>query len=174
MRKINLFSVLMAIFAIALSVSFTSCKDDNDSIDDLEDSSNIKVTYSVDLADTWYQFFNVEMTYTNPGGMTETEIIDMDQENSMTLPFSMIPNRVIMKVIARPKTNHPEVVDGIAYPMGHSLNLQVVKLKEDGNGVDEILFSAISNTSYNLGGDSFIKALEQEHILYDKSYTIKD
>ncbi len=56
MKRINCFSALMAFVAILLPVTLTSCQDDDDpAVDDRQAAVNIKVTYSIDLADTWYE-----------------------------------------------------------------------------------------------------------------------
>ena len=174
MKKNNRFSVLMAIFAIALSAILTSCRDNDDDLvdDDPQATLKVKITYSVDLADTWYEFYNVEITYTGSGGNSETKIIQENQDESMTLPMNGAPDTVAFKVIAKPKDTPPEVEDGKVYLLDHSANLRVVTMTEDGKEV-VALFSEPTNATLKSGGDAFRQALQQERQLYNRSYTIK-
>ncbi len=174
MRKINLFSVLLAMLAIALSVILASCGEEKEpEVDDPYATTSIKISYSVHLADTWYQYFNVEMTSTGPGGEPHTEIIQMDHEISMTLPLNEAPDKVVLTVIAKPKANHPEVVDGTTYSIDYSSNLKVVSLTKDGKESGEIFYSSPFSSTRSTGGDAFRKALKKEHTLCNDSYIIK-
>jgi len=175
MKKISRFSVLMAIFAIALSFTLTSCRDNDDDdpeVDDPQATLKVEITYSVNLAETWYEFYNVEITYTDSIGNSETEIIGADYEKSMTLFMNEAPNTVAFKVIAKPKDTPPEVEDGKVYSLDHSANLRVVTMTEDGKEV-VALFSEPTNATLKSGGDAFRQALQKERQLYNRSYTIK-
>jgi hypothetical protein len=173
MNRNNCFSALMAIIAILLPVTLTSCQDDDDpAVDDRQAAVNIKVTYSIDLAGSWYEFYNVEMTYTSPGGNPKTETAATDQVESMTLPMIEAPDSVALTVIAKPKADHPEVIDGKVYSLDHSANLRVVILTESGKD-SIVLFSQPNDAKLSSGGDAFRNALQKERRLYNRSYTIK-
>lgn len=173
MKTMRRFSAMMAMLAIALSSTLTSCGDDDDPVDDDPRATlKIKITYSVDLADTWYQFYNVEMTSTSASGKSETAVIQEDQEKNITFSLNEAPDKVVLTVIAKPKTNHPEVVDGTVYPLDHSTNLKVVTLTEDGKE-SGILHTSPFSATLSSGGEAFKKALQKERTLCNTSYTIK-
>ncbi|MGI5975209.1 MAG: hypothetical protein ACOX7E_05640 [Paludibacter sp.] len=174
-KNSRFFLVLMAIFAITPAAILTSCKDNDDDdpvVDDSQVTLKVKITYSVDLADTWYEFYNVEITYTGSDGNSETKIIQENQEESMTLFKNEAPDTVAFKVIAKPKDTPPEVEDGKVYSLDHSANLSVVTMTEDGKEVTA-LFSEPTNATLKSGGDAFRQALQKERQLYNRSYSIK-
>jgi hypothetical protein len=173
MKTMRRFSILMAMLAIAFSCTLTSWGDEEDPVvDDPQATLKIKVTYFVDLADTWYQFYNVEMTSTSASGKSETAVIQEDQEKNMTFSLNEAPDKVVLTVIAKPKTNHPEVVDGTVYSLDYSTNLRVVTLTEDGKE-SGILYTSPFSTTLSSGGEAFKKALLKERTLCNASYTIK-
>ncbi len=166
------FSVLMAVVAISLSFTLTSCEDKNGPNDEPKEEVNIRVIYSVELSDTWYQFCDIEMTYTSPSGNPKTETITMDRVEKMTLPISMIPDKVSLTVKAKPKAKQPDVVAGKSYSLERSFDLRVLRLKKEGEEDDEIIHFLPQSDKSALGGDAFKKYIQQERTLYNHSYTI--
>lgn len=81
MKKTIVYKAMALMTAMAMSVSLASCGDDNkDGDDPVADNSVSKVviSYNVSLADTWYTFYDVQVTYANVGGTEVTESLDMD------------------------------------------------------------------------------------------------
>lgn len=161
---------------MALSfVSFllTACGSNDEADDDLSTPSvsSVQVSYSVSLSDTWYKFFNVELSYDTFSGNTSVESLDMDKNMNITYNFSETPKKIGLKIVAKPKANHPDVEDGVTYPINKEINFKVVGVASNGSG-SVFLFNKPRTTIKSTGGDALRNSLNKEHVLYDQSYTI--
>ena len=167
------FSLFAALSLLAMSSLLTACGGDDDSESDKpsQSVSSVQVSYSVSLSDTWYKYFNVELSYTASPGETKVDTLDMDKNLNVTYKFSESPGKVSLKIVAKPKADHPDVEDGVTYPIDKDITLKVVGVASNGSG-SVFLFNVPQKSSKSTGGDAFHKALDKEHILYDQSYTI--
>ena len=151
-----------------------SCGDDDEGPGSGEQSqtvSSVKVSYSVSLSDNWYKYFNIELSFTNSTGKTTVETLDMDKNMEVTYKFSESPDKIGLKVVAKPKANHPDVEDGVTYQLNKDICLTVLGVASNGSGY-AFMFSEPKSSSMSSGGDAFRNSLDKEHVLYDQSYTI--
>lgn len=175
MDKKNCMSALWVVLAMMVPFVLSSCGDDGkeSEIENPNATTSIRVTYSVELTDTWYEFYNVEMTYTQAGGTLTTKTLQMDETFEVNTPVAEAPGEVSLLVVAKPKTDHPEVVDGEKYILSQSISLKVEGLNKEGQMSGELYYTHPSSSSKTTSGDAFRKALEKEFTLYDYSYEIK-
>ncbi len=167
------FSLFAALSLLTMSSLLTACGGDGDSESEKpsQSVSSVQVSYSVSLSDTWYKYFNVELSYTASPSETMVDTLDMDKNLNVTYKFSESPSKVSLKIVAKPKANHPDVDDGVTYPIDKDITLKVVGVASNGSG-SVFLFNEPQKSSKSTGSDAFRKTLDKEHILYDQSYTI--
>ena len=168
LKKFSLFAALLA-----MSPLLTACGGEGDPESDNPSLtvSSVQVSYSVSLSDTWYKFFNVELSYTASPGETKVDTLDMDKNLNVTYKSFESPSKVSLKIVAKPKANHPDVDDGVTYPIDKDITLKVVGVPSNGGGA-VFLFNEPQKSSKTTGSDALRKTLDKEHVLYDQSYTI--
>lgn len=167
-------SVFMTLLLLSMSSVLASCGDDDEGPGSGEQSqtvSSVKVSYSVSLSDNWYKYFNIELSFTNSTGKTTVETLDMDKNMEVTYKFSESPDKIGLKVVAKPKANRPDVEDGVTYQLNKDICLTVLGVASNGSGY-AFMFSEPKSSSMSSGGDAFRNFLDKEHVLYDQSYTI--
>lgn len=167
-------SVCMTLLLLSMSSVLASCGDDDEGPGSGEQSqavSSVKVSYSVSLSDNWYKYFNIELSFTNSTGKTTVDTLDMDKNLDITYNYSESPDMVGLKVVAKPKTDRPEVEDGVTYQLNKDICLKVLGVASNGSGY-AFMFSEPKSSSMSSGGDAFRNSLDKEHVLYDRTYTI--
>lgn len=122
----------------ALPVVFTSCGDDNDDPDQPDNTvkvETVSVNYNFDFAEAWYEYFDIEVTYTSAGGV-KTETLTMDKIDSFTLAYDEMPTDIVCKVIATAKTgaDAPVVEEGKTYDL--SADVSAVVTGKDAKGAE--------------------------------------
>lgn len=168
LKKFSLFATLLA-----MSPLVTACGGNGDPESDnpAQTVSSVQVSYSVSLSDTWYKFFNVELSYTASPGETKVDTLEMDKNLNVTYKSFESPSKVSLKIVAKPKANHPDIDDGVTYPIDKDITLKIVGVPSNGEGA-VFLFNEPQKSSKTTGSDALRKTLDKEHVLYDQSYTI--
>ncbi|MBJ2188842.1 MAG: hypothetical protein HFJ87_05000 [Muribaculaceae bacterium] len=175
MKKTIVYKAMALMTAMAMSVSLASCGDDNkDGDDPVADNSVSKVviSYNVSLADTWYTFYDVQVTYANVGGTEVTESLDMDWNYTMTLTDVEFPTHYACKVVAKPKADAPAPEADEMYRLDTDITCSVMGYAADGSAI------SYGDDTQNIGksqtkGSSLVKALGSEHTLINFVYDVK-
>lgn len=81
------------------------------------------VTYEASLSQDLYDFFDMDLTYTNARGETVTERMTQDVQFTITPTVKL--DSVVMKVIGTPKADMPEINDTAMYKKELRYNMNV-------------------------------------------------
>lgn len=104
-------------------LSFTSCGDDDPVVtpeeqpgettpeekpdenpDETKVPSKVVANYQIELSDTWYQNFDITVTYTEANEV-KTAVVTENWNQSLPSSFEESANEFIMKVVATPKVD---------------------------------------------------------------------
>lgn len=101
---------------MAMSMSLTSCNDDDDEIYHTDTTQyTAGVMYSINLSDTWYTFFDITATYTDLAGKTHTETITANKDIKLLDSFSTISKSYSFNMVAKPKATAPSFDSNATY-----------------------------------------------------------
>lgn len=115
----------------------TSCDKVDDILDTHEptDVKSVNVEYSMDLSQTWFDFFDITVTYYDEKGQEQSLTVTEKWEYSFSVKPANAPNNYVFTVVATPKKNHPEV-DKPQYIMSENIHAKFYAIRYDGSIVD--------------------------------------
>lgn len=166
-----LFKTLTLMLGMVMSLSLTSCSDDdNDEEPNPNTVAKLEVNYTVDLTQTWYDFYDIQVTYITPGGTPKTETISMDWNLNFELSYNEAPNAYSISVDAKPKVNPVEVVDGLTYTFEYECNMSVEGTSQNGSTL--FFYSEPKSGKFSSGGDALRNTIQSERHIFSGSYNI--
>ncbi len=174
--KSKILKTLSIIMGMVMSISFVSCSDDDD--DNSNDSSSTKKTtsvlasYSVDLSDDIFELWDIEVTYTGPGGLTITDTFTNNFVLQLTLNASdaAIPTTYSLKVVGKPKAETPTIEDDRSYTLSHGYSKVVDTYNSSGSRNDGI--SKNNASSMSAKGSSIASLVTSDYQIINTSCTI--
>ncbi|MDE6009302.1 MAG: hypothetical protein K2G90_08860 [Muribaculaceae bacterium] len=119
--KKKFFSMLMLLVAGAMmSLSFVACGDDNDEPTPGPEptpahSAKIGIGYSLELGDGWWDFFDIEVTYTTADGATETKTVHKGWVYAASVKYADAVNEYTFSATATPKETQPAIDPNAQY-----------------------------------------------------------
>ncbi len=99
----------MLMCALGLSLGMSSC-DNND--DDPLAIKSINVEYSLNLNQTWFDFFDIDVTYSDQAGQSHTVRVTKEWNYGFSVSPKIAPKNYVFTVLASPKAEHPAIQDG--------------------------------------------------------------
>lgn len=87
------------------------------------------VTYEASFSQDLYDFFDMDLTYTNARGETVTERVTHDVQFTITPTVKL--DSVVMKVTGTPKANMPEINDTAMYKKELRYNMNINSSNND-------------------------------------------
>lgn len=100
--------IAVIVISMATLVGFASCdKDDNS--DPLAIKS-INVEYTLDLNQTWFDYFDIAVTYFDDKGKQNTLTVTEKWSYKFSVSPKVAPKNYLYTVVATPKNNLPEIV----------------------------------------------------------------
>lgn len=133
MKRI-LLKPLAIMMSMVMSFSLVSCGDDDDSGGTSGDDKTVayyEATYSADLSDTWFDFFDVTITYTNMAGEETSELIEMNTSHVIQIPANVAPDAVNFKIHVTRKANGPAIDENQSYKFESEARLWVQSYLKD-------------------------------------------
>lgn len=163
--KSTIFKTLSIMMGMVMSFSLVSCGDDDDN-NEPEDPKAVAyydVKYVTDLAEDWFKFFDVTITYVNGAGKEVTEAIDINKDMPSTkIEAAMAPNTINFKIHVVRKATIPEVDPNIPYHFAGRAQLFVQAYLKDGTKGEFGGDLGPANTHGNtIGGKDMEKFLNQ-------------
>ncbi len=172
--KKSVLNTAFLLFAIIGSICLSACSsssDDEGTKEEINKRDKIKVEYSINLDDNWYQFFDIEVTY-NAGLGEKTEKLTQDWIFTYELPYEVKPALFTCKVVAKPKSKAPAVEEGKTYSLACSCKATAAAYFK--NGQQDMTYgqngSKMSNTE--LSSQGMEKYILQEHTIF--TYTLNN
>lgn len=132
----NLLFKTLAVFAIlAASFSMTSCNeggDDDDSDINPTPDKNVTINYSINLADTYYKYFDINIEYINNDGQIVNEALTENMQYSFSASYDETPDNIVCKIVATPKAELPSIESGNEYICDASIEVNIKGYNKDG------------------------------------------
>lgn len=172
--KNMLFKAMAVLVGLAMSVSMVSCGDDDNDEPPVPENAvaQVEVRYDVSLGEDYYDLWDIEVTYTTPGGREATE--EIEQDWSLTLRMNTadeIPSTYSISVVARPKNPLPALDADKVYTLSRDCYMKVTAKTDDGRKLLDITpVSAAS--SLNVKGDKADAIIKAERTVFSGSYTL--
>jgi hypothetical protein len=174
MKESKLQKILAILLGLMLCISLPSCSRDEGYEEDegevVAPIAYLRARYSVQLAQAWYDYYDIEMSYTDLTGAQNTRTITKDTAFDEQVEISLATNTLSFYVVAKPKANAPEVSDSTAYSISHSCKMTVIKLT---GSETSLLHEKEAKSSASTGGDVFRNQLSKTHTIINTSYTIE-
>lgn len=167
---------LMSLLLLLPAVTLSSCSDDNDE-PEAGSSSKYKeviIEYSASVGNGYADFWDVEVTYTTPGGNTETQKLDTDFNTTYRLnPADEIPTTYVLNITAKPDADAPQPNDDEIYSLAHSYQFTAYGVTES-SSKELIGGNIIATESTSSTDGAHIKAaMGTTRQLVDHTYTIQ-
>ena len=174
MKKFILSTALLLI-AILGTVSVCSCSnsdDDSDSTTPTNKRSYYQVIYNVQLSATYYQFFDIEMKYTNKNGDEATITLTENKKYSLEMEYKNKPSQLTCKITAKPKSNASTIEEGKNYIMEKNCSAQDYVYFQD-KTVDKTYGGKFYNnpSSTTIPAANMSDYIQKEHLIFSYSVT---
>jgi hypothetical protein len=161
--------------SVVLGLSMTSCGNDDEPDNDTNSSTAsdhfVCLTYRVSLSQTWYDYFNIEVSYTDVLGKEHSEAISSDWTyQQLNIKSTEAGKDFAISVVAKPKSSDPTVEEGTAYKMSHDCSMLVETVDSNGNILKHNGYG--SPSSMSVGGDAAIRYFSTEHTIFSTSYSL--
>lgn len=153
----NLLFKTLAVFAIlAASFSMTSCNeggdDDDSDINPTPDMTvkNVTINYSINLADTYYKYFDINIEYINNDGQIVNEALTENMQYSFSASYDETPDNIVCKIVATPKAELPSIESGNEYICDASIVVNIKGYNKDGIENEDFAYrGSFSAAGYN-------------------------
>lgn len=176
--KQSLSKTFLAALTLASAASLISCGG-NDKKDEpvvpAPTYSEIVVTYSLSLSEAYYDFWDIQVTYTGMGGITHTEEVTLDWEMSYHYsPDDEIAQEFVFDVKGLPKAEVPEVDPDEVYALSKTVKFVAYGKRTDGRPDEIIGGSANAVTSnMNIRGSHLLTKLTEGINITEGTYTVQ-
>lgn len=160
--RLKTINSLIAVVLTVLSLGFTSCGDDNDepSVDPQPVlPAKIAIGYSLELGDGWWDFFDIEVTYTTATGAIETKTIQKGWTYVGKVNYQDALTEYSFTAKATPKADLPEIDENTKYNFDKDAKAYAFSVNDKDEQV-EILSSKNNSTTMTVAGANMAKWLE--------------
>lgn len=112
----------------------TSCDKVDDILDTHEptDVKSVNVEYSMDLSQSWFEFFDITVTYYDEKGQEQSLTVTEKWEYSFSVKPANAPKNYVFTVVATPKKEHPEI-DKPQYILSENIHAKFYAIRYDGS-----------------------------------------
>lgn len=163
MNKRSLWRIASLCFLIAGCFALTSCFGDDEDEPSSSDPNAVKtinVDYSVKLGESWFDYFDIKLTYLDEEGEPVEVALSKDNRSwskSMTFQPKKAPKNFALTVVRFPKHDHPEINSSETYMFTKELSADFYALKKDGTVITNITsdlkaYSVVDNKVENVSG----------------------
>lgn len=167
-------SALLTLLAVIAAFTFTSCgNDDEDEPDPVPThSEKIGVVYTLTLADAWWDFFDIEVSYTTIYGKPETKTVTKGWVYAASLPYDQASAEYSFTAKATPKVQQPSIDPDATYALDHGYSCTSYALDKN-DGVENTLYISSPSSKLSARGEKFTEFAVESHDLAANSWTIK-
>lgn len=167
-------AALLTVFAMMFAFTLTSCGDDDGPDPDPQPVSteSIELYYSLDLDQTWWDFFDIEVTYTTADGKVVTTTPERNWNYVASAKYDEAPATCKFMVRATPKASQPAIDEDAIYNLGGGYNFTAFSIKDNDPQKGVIV---VGGTSLHLSapGSKFPDYASRSHDIVNNSWTIK-
>jgi hypothetical protein len=120
MKTFRFLKAAAMILGVALCFTLSACGDDDDDDPKPEENTYAKLLYDIQLSDDYYTYFDINVSYTDIEGNTQSQNITSNWKYSKTLATAKAASAIQISVVATAKTTYPEPVEGTEYTLGYN------------------------------------------------------
>jgi hypothetical protein len=160
---IKTLKMLAIMLGMMMSMSLVSCGDDDGPDDPTLTKTYVGARYVVSLSENWYKYFDIEVTYTDILGNTETKTVDSNMEYFEIVETEKAATAFSFKVVAKLKANLSDLDDDTIYQFTNASSMAVYNYKGS--------TSITPTTAYSGGGSKTTKSYKGSQI---RTFTTKD
>lgn len=119
---------------LGFGVMMTSCDDRKDGPEEnhSNDVESINAAYSLDLNETWFEFYDITLYYYDGEGVYNKLIVTNKWEYSFSISPDQIAKNYIFEVLATPKKHLPEI-DKEQYILSENIQINFYGKRYDGS-----------------------------------------
>lgn len=160
MKKKIFSQLLCSLLFIATVLTFTACgTDDEPTPDPTPDPSpvlpaKIAIAYSLELGDGWWDFFDIEVSYTTAEGANETKTIHKGWTYVGKVDYNDAVSEYTFTAKATPKDNLPEIDQNLKYNFDKDAKAYAFSVNEKDEQADLLVtkdnFNAMTISGANL------------------------
>ncbi len=172
-NKKNLLSLtILYVAMIAGCVSLTACGDDEPEPDPQPTNqvTTVKTDFSVSLSEAWFDYFDIEVTYT-AAALPTTQTLTTNWDYVANYKAAEAPATFVCTVIAKPKANMPAIDPDATYLLSVDIQASVLGLKNDGTSDADYGYRGSNSSSQTLNASGMERYIASEHHLLDFTYT---
>lgn len=153
MKKFFLKS-LIALSVLFASTTMISCDNNDEPGTSAEDKiTDVTFDYTIELPDSYYSYFDIEVEYTNENSEVAKEVINQNWDYSCSIKYEDTPEKVVFNVTATPKAELPAIENGTEYNITGNIKGKIIGYKQSGIKDDDfgldISYSASGSYSSN-------------------------
>lgn len=170
-------SALLTLLALTFAFTLTSCGDDDKDepapAPGATHPARIGIAYALDLTDAYWDFFDIEVTYTEVSGNIVKKIVNKGWTYAADIKYEDAPATPELSVKALPKTNIPEISETKTYEMKHSYKFYIYALNENNKEEKVICSMHPTQVGSTLVASQMINYVKKEHSIGSFSWPLK-
>ncbi len=165
-------SALLTVFAMMFAFTLTSCDIGPEPAPQTLHTDSIELDYSLVLDQTWWDFFDIEVTYTTADGKVVTTTPERNWNYDAFVKYDEAPSACRFMVRATPKASQPAIDEDAVYNLGGGYQFTAFYVKDDYAPKCMIV---VGGTSLHLSapGSKFPDYAARSHDIVNNSWTIK-
>jgi hypothetical protein len=170
--KTKLIGTIAIILGMIMTMPLTSCGEDNDEPDTptAETNTYTRVHYVIRMAQTWYDYYDVEVTYTDVEGVSHTETINQDSQYDETVPTSKAGKKFDIDIVAKPKAEIPSINDTVTYSISKNCTMSVYRYADSSKTDPTVLYNNTSSNSKSVIGAELRLRVTTNRDVYSDTY----
>ncbi len=166
MKAIKSFKILAILLGFVLCFSFTGCGDDEPDDPTGSTDNYTRVTYGMELSNTWYQYFDINITFTDVRGNSNTYTATANWTYDEFVKTAEAGTTFNIKVEATPKAGLT-FSDNESYRFSAACYMRVYTTTATGTMTSK-LYDNSTSPAHNYGGSGLTSA----HTIYTDTYTV--
>lgn len=120
--------------SIVAAFAMTSCgEEDHDPLD----VKSVNAEYSLELSESWYEFYDIDVTYYDQTGKKNTLRVTENWNYGFSVKPKDAPKNYVFTVVATPKTELPEIT-GSQYVLSENIEGKFYGIRYDGSTYNEL------------------------------------
>jgi hypothetical protein len=153
-----------------LCTCLTACSSSDDAPDASTKGESIHAYYSVDLAQSWYDLYDVTVTYTDVKGVQQSLTISQNYTYDEYADADCASSTFSLSVVATPKSQTPAIDDNATYSFDKNCMVKIDKINNADNTV-QTLHTIGNSTTLSAPGSAIEGHTSKSHTIFFTSYS---
>lgn len=174
MEQINIrfMGFLAALVCLTFMPVVFSCNDDDSNDLSIGQTDVVEIDYEIELSRSWYQYFDILVTYTDANGNIKSETVTADKDIKFRVNYDSAPQSFQFTVSYTPKSVAPTVIDGQSVMFKQECSMEVDGYTRD-NRPTSLKYEHEDNDQYSLTPAELRDRLPKSDALFFASYRLE-